>query len=77
MKNKCTWEIYTDDQMSKCDDFCAGYMDFLSEGKTERECVEIIIKEAQAAFMPILDYAKNCPAVQDYSAFLDETGILS
>lgn len=35
------------------------------------------IKEAQAAFMPILDYAKNCPAVQDYSAFLDETGILS
>ena len=55
MKNKCTWEIYTDDQMSKCDDFCAGYMDFLSEGKTERECVEIIIKEAQAAGYRDLD----------------------
>ena len=34
------------------------------------------IKEAQAQFTPILDYAKGCAAVQDYSAFLEESKLL-
>ena len=47
MKNKNTWEIYSNDQMKLCDDFCEGYMDFLSCGKTERECVQLIAAEAE------------------------------
>ncbi len=34
------------------------------------------VKEAQAQFVPITDYAKNCPALQDYASFLKESGLL-
>ena len=46
MENKNTWEMYTKKQMKECSDFCVGYMDFLSRGKTERECTDIIVREA-------------------------------
>ena len=55
MENKNTWEIYTKKQMQECDDFCKGYIDFLSEGKTERECVKIIVDAAEKAGYKDLD----------------------
>ena len=55
MENKNTWEIYTKKQMQECDDFCKGYIDFLSEGKTERECVKIIVDAAKKAGYKDLD----------------------
>ncbi len=42
MENKNTWEKYNEEQMKACMDFCEGYKDFLSECKTERECVDRI-----------------------------------
>ena len=49
MKWKNTWESYSDAQKRECEDFCKGYMDFLSNGKTERECVGIIREEIEGA----------------------------
>ena len=55
MENKNTWESYTDEQMKMCDDFNAGYIDFLSECKTERECITKIVADAEAAGYKDLD----------------------
>ena len=43
MDRKNTWETYNNKQLREVDSFAAEYMDFLSEGKTERECVDYIV----------------------------------
>ena len=55
MENKSTWEKYSAAQVKACHEFCKGYLDFLSNGKTERECVEIILDEMKAAGYKDLD----------------------
>ena len=49
MENKNTWEKYNEEQMKACMDFCEGYKNFLSECKTERECVERIREDIEKA----------------------------
>ncbi|MDO4869833.1 MAG: aminopeptidase [Bacillota bacterium] len=57
MQKDNTWEKYTESQSKSCHDFCQGYMDFLSSGKTERECVKIIKKDIEAAgYQPLDEY---------------------
>ena len=55
MEQKSTWEKYTPAQVKACHEFCKGYLDFLSDGKTERECVELILAEMKAAGYKDLD----------------------
>ena len=55
MEQKNTWERYTGAQIKACHTFCNGYIDFLSNGKTERECVSIIHKEIEKAGYKNLD----------------------
>lgn len=55
MEKKSTWENYTPAQIKACHEFCNGYLDFLSNGKTERECVELILAEMQEAGYKDLD----------------------
>lgn len=55
MQKDNTWKKYTESQAAECDRFCKGYMEFLSKGKTERECVEIIRREIEAAGYAPLD----------------------
>lgn len=55
MENRNTWEIYSPEQSSECEDFSKGYIDFLSDAKTERECVDIIVREAKTAGYKDLD----------------------
>ena len=55
MENRNTWEKYTDAQMESCDLFSKGYIDFLSECKTERECITRIVADAKAAGYRDLD----------------------
>ncbi len=43
MDRKNTWETYSSKQLKEVDAFATEYMDFLSEGKTERECVDYIV----------------------------------
>ena len=48
MYNKNAWEKYSDDEFKLVMKFNDDYKDFLSKGKTERLCVELSVKEAEA-----------------------------
>lgn len=43
MEKKNTWETYSHKQLKEADAFAKEYMQFLDEGKTERECVDTIV----------------------------------
>lgn len=49
MENKSIWNKYSDEQLDELEKLNAGYIDFLSECKTERECTERVVKDAEAA----------------------------
>ena len=48
MYAKNAWEKYDEKELKKLFAFCEGYKDFISKGKTERECVKEAIKLAEA-----------------------------
>ena len=48
MYNKNAWEKYSDEEFKLVMKFNDDYKDFLSKGKTERLCVELRVKEAEA-----------------------------
>ena len=49
----------SDSEIAKADAFCEGYKTFLSEAKTERECVDYVIAEAEAnGFVPFVKGTK-------------------
>lgn len=43
MEKKNTWETYSHKQLKEAEAFAKEYMQFLDEGKTERECVDTIV----------------------------------
>ena len=43
MEKKNTWETYSHKQLKEVEAFAKEYMQFLDEGKTERECVDTIV----------------------------------
>lgn len=49
MENKNTWEAYNERQLKELDTVSGEYIDFISSCKTERECVDRIVEEAEAA----------------------------
>ena len=49
METKNIWEKYDRKMTTDCMGFCEEYKQFLTEGKTERECVDIIKKEIEEA----------------------------
>ena len=55
MENKSIWNKYSDEQLAELEKLNAGYIDFLSECKTERECTERVVKDAEAAGYRKLD----------------------
>lgn len=46
-KEKNLWEIYTDIQLKQLDEINEAYKAFLDAGKTERECVTAIVRQAE------------------------------
>ncbi len=48
MERKNAWKEYTAKELKELEKLSRGYLDFLSVGKTERECVKEIIRQAQA-----------------------------
>ncbi len=42
MKRVNAWTTYNKKQLTELEKVCSGYMDFLDNGKTERECVKVI-----------------------------------
>lgn len=49
MEQKNTWETYTAKQLKEVDAFAGEYMDFLDNGKTERECIDRIVNTLEDA----------------------------
>ena len=49
MEKKNVWETYTEEQLQELELFSKEYMTFLDEGKTERECVDLIVNEIEKA----------------------------
>ncbi len=41
------WTTYSAEDLEKLEDLGADYIDFLNQGKTERECVQLIVKMAK------------------------------
>lgn len=49
MEKKNTWETYSEEQLQEVNVFGDEYRNFLDEGKTERECVDVIVNMAEKA----------------------------
>lgn len=49
MEQKNTWETYNVKQLKEVDAFAKEYMDFLDNGKTERECIDQIVNTLEDA----------------------------
>ena len=49
MENRNSWENFTARQLKEAEEFSADYIDFISSCKTERECVDEIVREAEDA----------------------------
>ena len=47
METKNTWKTYNDGQLKAVDTFADEYRSFLDAGKTERECVDLIVNMAE------------------------------
>lgn len=48
MKENNAWNSYSPEALKEVEALSAGYIDFLSKGKTERECVELLLNMAEA-----------------------------
>ncbi len=48
MERKVTWETYDAAQLEKLESLNREYMDFLDNGKTERECIDTIVNTIEA-----------------------------
>ena len=48
MKRKNAWEKYNENERKEIFRFCEDYRKFISECKTERECVEALTAKAEA-----------------------------
>lgn len=60
MERKNAWLSYTKEELEKVDSLNQGYMQFLDAGKTERECVKVIIDQAEkAGYVNLEEYKKS------------------
>jgi len=48
MKRKTAWEKYDEQGRKGIYEFCEGYRQFISDCKTERECVDMLVAKAEA-----------------------------
>ncbi len=57
MERESAWKRYDDDQLAELEQLAQGYIDFISENKTEREFAAAAIRSAEAAGYESLDAA--------------------
>lgn len=62
IKKKSGTKKLSKEELSKADDFCAGYCDFLNKGKTEREAVRTAISLAEKNGFTEFDRTKSYSA---------------
>ena len=49
MERESAWKRYDEDQLAELEQLAGGYIDFISENKTERACAAAAIRSAEAA----------------------------
>ncbi|MCR5432039.1 MAG: aminopeptidase [Lachnospiraceae bacterium] len=59
---KNAWLKYNANDRKKLEELCKGYIDFISDCKTERECTEEIVRQARAHGYKDLDKVKKLKA---------------
>lgn len=60
MEKKNTWETYSHKQLKEVDAFAKEYMQFLDNGKTERECVDVIVNAIEKeGYQELQEIIKN------------------
>ncbi len=47
MEHKIAWEKYDEKELKKLNKLCDDYREFISEAKTERECIDMIVNEIE------------------------------
>lgn len=80
-KFKNGWNVIDDNEKQQLENLSKEYMDFLDNGKTERECVREIIKEAKAnGFMSLDDVISNkeklVPGSKIYVNYREKSAVL-
>lgn len=78
MDRKNAWTTYKKKQITELEKLCDGYRDFLDNGKTERECVALSVKLAEAAgYKDLKEYIKKGKKLEAgdkiYSVWMDKT----
>ncbi len=78
MKSVNAWNKYDKEEMENLEKLCKDYRDFLDNGKTERECVKEIVKQAKhAGYADIKDIIKSGSKVKSgdkiYAVWMDKT----
>lgn len=72
-KTKNAYEIMSDEELARCENFAVGYMDFLTKGKTERLAVKEAVKLAEAAgFKPYVYGSELKPGDKVYDVNRDK-----
>lgn len=78
MERKNAWTTYNKKQINELEKVCKGYQDFLDKGKTERECVKVIIDLAKKqGYQDLADIIKDKKKLKAgdkvYSVCMDKT----
>ena len=71
MERRNAWKVYDQTELGKLDKINETYKNCLDDGKTERECITLAVKKAEAAW--VLDLKKQLPylEVEDGSSARD------
>lgn len=65
MEPKSVWKSYNTVKIRECEEFCRQYREFLDNGKTERECVNVIVNMAEeAGYVELSERLKDKKAVK-------------
>mgnify|MGYP000818170704 FL=1 len=65
MNRENAWTTYEEADIKALEGLCKEYKDFLSNGKTERECITQIVKEAEeAGYVSLEEKVKNGEALK-------------
>ena len=60
MRRKNAWTTYNKKQLDELEKLCKNYLKFLDKGKTERECVKQIVKQAEEkGYVNLADITKD------------------
>ena len=63
MERKNAWKAYSDEQITELEEVNKSYREFLTVGKTERECVKEIIKQVISLCSPLWNRDVLCKKV--------------